>query len=377
MNTHSDPAPLDSTKRLGATMVLIVILLPALFALAAFAVNIAHMESVNTEIQIATDAAARAAGRTYAVTGDPDATLVAAQDAVTRNPIGSYVLPITAGDLEFGVSVRPSASEPYQFTPTGSGNSVRVTTTTLSSGAAPAIQSVFPFFGSGFELRPEKSAISTQGVIDISLVIDMSGSMAYSSTEVANFPPAPSSAPAGWDFGDPVPPNARWLDMIAAVQVFNNQLIASPQEELLSLVMYDHEGDVYRNLTNDYTQITDRLAEESTSFSSGGTNIGTGIYSAEWSLISSPQARDYAAKVTVVMTDGVHNYGSNPVSAAGQSADSGIMVFTVTFSNEADQALMQQVAAEGGGEHFHAVTAAQLQNAFQDIARRLPTLLTK
>ena len=358
-------------------MVLIVLMLPALFALSAFAVNVAYMEAVNTDIQIATDAAARSAGRTYATTGDQNAALVAAQEAATRNPIGSYVVPITAADLEFGISTRPSASAPYQFTPAASGNAVRLSTTTLSSGSGTAIQPVFPFFGSILELRPLKTAVSTQGVIDISLVIDKSGSMAYASSEVATYPPAPASAPAGWDFGDPVPPNARWLDLIAAVQVFNNELDATPQEELLSLVMYNHEYDNAVPLTNNYAQITDRLTAESGAFHGGGTNVGTGIYTAEWTLIKSTEARNHAAKVSVVMTDGVHNYGHDPIWAARQSADNGIMVFTITFSDEADQALMQQVADEGGGDHFHAVTAAQLQQAFQDIARRLPTLLTK
>lgn len=367
----------NSKQRRGATMVLIVIMLPALFALAAFAVNVAYMEAVNTEIQIATDAATRAAGRTYATTGDQDAALLAAQEAVSRNPLGNYVVPITASDLEFGVSSRGSAGEPYVFSPSGSGNSVRLTTTTLASGSGPAIQPVFPFFGNSFELRPLKSAISTQGVIDLALIVNMSGSMAYSANEVAEYPPAPAAAPVGWDFGDPVPPNARWLDLIAAVQVFNNELNTSPQEELLSLVLYDHESSCVQELTNDYTKITDRLAQESNKFEAGGTNIGSGIYSGKWSLINSSKARDFAAKVSVVMTDGVHNYGSNPVWAAKRSADEGIMVFTITFSDEADQGLMQQVATEGAGEHFHAVTSAQLQQAFQDIARRLPTLLTK
>lgn len=364
-------------RRTGAAMVLIVILLPALFALAAFAVNVAYMESVNTEIQVATDAGARAAGRTYAVTGDQAKAVSAAQDAVKRNPIGSYVVPITAADLEFGISTRASESDTYTFTPAKEGNAVRLATNTLASGKGSAIQTFFPFLTNNFALRPLKSAVSTQGVIDIALVVDRSGSMAYSSTETANYPPAPAAAPPGWDFGDPVPPQARWLDLIAAVQVFNNELNRTPQEELLSLVMYDHKSDFAVPLTDNYRRVTRRLAQESASFAAGGTNIGIGIYTAEWALLRSGQARNHAAKVSVVMTDGVHNYRHDPVHAAKKSAENGIMVFTVTFSDEADQALMKRVADQGGGQHFHAVTAAQLRAAFQDIARQLPTLLTQ
>ena len=52
----------------------------------------------------------------------------------------------------------------------------------------------------------------------------------------------PASAPSGWDFGDPVPPNARWLDLMGAVQTFIGQLKVSPGEELLGLATYNREG---------------------------------------------------------------------------------------------------------------------------------------
>lgn len=361
----------------GATMILIVILLPALFALSALAINIAYMETVNTDIQVATDAAVRAAGRTYTVTGDQDAALAAAQEAAARNPIGSQVLPITAGDLDFGESDRPSAGSPYSFNATGSGNAVRLTTRTLNSGAADPIDPVFPFFGSAFEIRPLREAISTQGVIDVALVVDRSGSMAYSSNEVAQYPPNPAAAPPGWDFGDPVPPNARWLDLIAAVQVFNTELTNSPQQELLSLSMYNHESATHHHLTSDYSQVISKLGEVSQEFTLGGTNIGRGIIEGLGAVTDNSYAREHASRVIVVMTDGVHNYGWHPVSAAGTAANAGVTLFTITFSDEADQSLMQQAAEKCGGENFHAVNATQLQEAFRDIARRLPTLLTK
>ena len=88
-------------------------------------------------------------------------------------------------------------------------------------------------------------------------------------------------------------------------------------------------------------------------------------------------ARDFASKVVVLMTDGVHNYGRNPLSAANSLADEGVTVFTITFSDEADQPRMQEVANRTGGKHFHAITAVQLQNAFREIARSLPMLITK
>lgn len=366
-----------SRFRRGATMVLVVILLPALFALAAFAINVAHMESLNTELQIAADAAVRAAGRAYAETGDKTIALAAAQTAASKNKIGNYVLPITAADLDFGESLRTSANTPYQFNHTGSGNSVRLITRTLASGSGEALTPVFPFFGSGFEIRPEKTAISTQGVIDIGLVIDRSGSMAYSSAEVAMYPPAPAAAPPGWDFGDPVPPNARWLDLIAGVHTFSNELTSSAQEEFVSLTLYNHNATTVLNLSNDYAPILTELVALSHHFDSGGTNIGSGMIKGMEAATDPTYARDYASKVVVLMTDGVHNYGTNPLTAASRLGNAGVTVFTITFSNEADQSQMQEVANRSGGKHFHAITAVQLQNAFREIARSLPTLITK
>ena len=363
--------------RTGATMILVVILLPALFALSALAINLAYIESANTEIQVAADAAVRSAGRTYAQTGDENQALLAAQEAAARNPIGEFVLPITAMDLDFGTSVRNSPTDPYTFTPTGSGNAVRLVTRTLSSGNGPTLETIFPFFGSGFTIRTERTAVSTQGVIDIALIVDRSGSMAYAADEIAAYPPAPLAAQAGWDFGDPVPPNARWLDLIASVQVFINELENSPQEDFLSLSVYNTQSASPQKLTSQYSDIINKLGQISAQFDAGGTNIGQGIYEGLAAVTNENDSRPHASKVIILMTDGVHNYGTNPLSAANSVADAGVVLFTITFSDEADQATMQQVAEKCGGEHFHAVTAVQLQQAFQEIGRSLPTLLTK
>ena len=367
-----------STSRRAATMALIVVLLPAMFALSAFAINIAYIESTNTEVQIAADSAVRAASRAYVVTGDEDLALAAAKDAASRNPIGNFVLPITSDDLEFGVSIRADASSPYQFTPSndGQGNSVRLVTNTLSGGNA-GLEPLFPFFGSGMKIQPLRTAVSTQGVIDVALVVDRSGSMAYSADEVAVYPPLPAAAPTGWDFGDPVPPNARWLDLIAAVQTFNNALNDSPQTELLALSTYNDSSNTNQKLTEDYSLVTAELNKISMQFDSGGTSIGRGMLEGFAAVTDQALSRSHASKVMVLMTDGVQNYGTTPTEASWQLAEAGITLFTITFSDEADQNTMQQIAKQCGGQHFHAVTAEQLQDAFRDIARSLPTLITQ
>lgn len=362
-------------KRKGATLVIIAVLLPMLMVLAAFAINVSHIESVRTEVQVATDAAARAAAREYLVTRDKNLALDAARDMLSRNPVNGFVVPIEFGDLEFGTGQRISAGDRYTFTNTGDGNAVRLTTHSFADGS-DGIEPVFPFIS--FTLvKPRLTAVSTQGVIDVALVVDRSGSMAYASDEPAVYPPVPAAAPDGWDFGQPVPPDARWLDLVSAVDVFIDELNISATEEHLSLTVYNDTRTRLRDLSSNYSPVATEMNIISNSFDLGGTNIGGGMLEGMDSLVDSAHARDDASRVIVVLTDGVHNIGTDPVSAAKTAAKSGVTVFTVTFSDEADQAQMKSAAEAGGGEHFHAVDGIQLREVFRDIARSLPSLLTE
>jgi len=365
----------NHTNREGATLVLIVILLPVMLVLAAFAINVSQIESVRTEIQIATDAAARAAGREYLVTRDKDMALDAARDMFSRNPVGGLVIPVEIGDLEFGIGQRASVGDQYLFTNTGNGNAVRLTTNSFADGNI-GIEPVFPFMTTG-SIKPRLLAVSTQGVIDVALVVDRSGSMAYAADEAAAFPPAPAAAPSGWEFGQPVPPNARWLDLVSAVEVFVDELNMSATEEHLSLSVYSDTRTKLRDLSSNYSPVLTELNLISNSFELGGTNIGGGMLEGMDTLTDPTLGREDASRVIVVLTDGVHNMGTDPIRAARTVARSGITVFTVTFSDEADQGQMQRVADAGGGKHFHAEDGAQLREVFQNIARSLPSLLTE
>lgn len=363
--------------RRGATLALIVMILPALLAVAAMAINIAHIESLNTDIQIATDAAARAASREFVQTGDRQLALRAAQQAAALNPIGTEVLPLTLNDFEFGVAGRTSVDTPYRFRPTGTGNAVRLTTRTLASGRNHSIRPVFPIFGGNFVIRTERSAVSTQTEFDVCIAVDRSGSMAYAADEVAVFPPFPAAAPVGWGFGDPVPPNSRWLDLIAAVRTFEAELASSPQNEQLALSTYNHLTATPVGLTSNYAAASAALSEISMQFDAGGTNIGDGLREAAAAVTDESLGRDFATKIVILMSDGIHNFGIDPEFAARRVAADGVTVFTITFSDEANQDRMRRVARICGGRHFHAVNRAQLSAAFQLIARSLPMLLTR
>ena len=68
----------------------------------------------------------------------------------------------------------------------------------------------------------------------------------------------------------------------------------------------------------------------------------------------------------------------NTVHAHKIDADAAnIRVHTITFSEGADQSLMQQVADKAGGNHYHAPTAEKLSEIFVEIARTLPIVVTE
>ncbi len=357
-------------------MMTVMILIPVLFIMAGMAINLAYTQVVHAKVQIVADASARAAGRVYAETGDEALALAAAQQLSTLNPIQSVVIPIEAGDLEFGLSQRNSHNQAYSFTASENGNAVRVTTNAYAAGSGTGISTVFPVFGQGLEIRTAKTATNSQTTLDVAVIVDRSGSMAFAANE-ASSGGTPAAAPAGWDYGDPVPPNSRWLDLVASVNGFCDELSQTAKTERIGLVSYANTVSRDVDLTETYSLINDHNMSISSAFHGGMTNVGGGIEEGILAVTHPSLSRPWANNALVLMSDGNHNTGTDPLVAAASAADQQIPIYTVSFSDEADQVLMQQIADMTGGTHYHAVDAQQLNEAFRKIARRLPSMLTE
>lgn len=362
-------------NRLGATLITVMILLPVLFTLAAMAINISYIQLIRTRAQITTDVAARAAGGVFAVTGDQAASLAEARSLATANPIESTVMSIQASDLTFGTSSRSSANSAYSFAAGSNGNSVRLTTNAFGAGAGAALRPIFPVFVSNGEIRPICTATHTHMTLDIALIVDRSGSMRFAADEPASALD-PATAP-GWQDGDPVPPNSRWLDLVAAVGGFCSELNQTQKIEKAALCSYANTSATHRFLTSQYSQIGNELNAISSSYHHGATNVGDGVLEGLAAVQDPSHGRSWASKALVLMSDGIHNTGTDPIVATQQAVTAGIPIYTVSFSGEADQVLMQTIADMTGGEHYHAVNASQLNAAFRDIARNLPSMLTQ
>jgi uncharacterized protein with von Willebrand factor type A (vWA) domain len=147
-------------------------------------------------------------------------------------------------------------------------------------------------------------------------------------------------------------------------------------QENVSLSTYNHVALINQDLTQDYDSIRASLDQYTNYFESGATNIGGGIHEGVSSFLH-PSSRQHAAKIIIVLTDGIDTVGSDPIYAAQLAADSQIMVFSITFSQEADMATMASVANAGKGKHYHASSGTDLNQVFKDIARQLPVLISK
>jgi Mg-chelatase subunit ChlD len=132
-------------------------------------------------------------------------------------------------------------------------------------------------------------------------------------------------------------------------------------------------------MTDNYAAIKSGIAKYTMSFPTGATNIGAGL-ELGLSSLNGGMARNSASKIVILMTDGKLNAPAgapNPVTVAKKAAEKGVLIFTITFADEADQGLMKNVASAGGGLHFHASTGTNLTAILKTIVRILPTVLTE
>ncbi len=331
--------------RRGAMLVLIGVVFVILFIAAAFAIDVARIHVTRSELRTATDAAAKAAvealGREQSVEAATDAALAIAQ----RNIVAGNGLDLVPSDIVFGGAVAQDDGS-FSFDPDAPFiNSARVIGARTADSPDGSVGLFFaPLFGvDNFE--PTQVATATRTDRDIALVLDVSGSMNIS---------------------------GRFDALKNGLDVFLRELDATSQNEMVSLSVYSTKARKSQDLTNDLQQIRDAFAEETPN---GFTAIGDGLRTGLRSILRDPEARPFALKSIIVMTDGRQNRGVGPEVIARQAARQNVTVHTITFSDGANQDLMEQVATIANGIHLHAENDSQLVDAFREIARQLQVLL--
>ncbi|OHD95643.1 MAG: hypothetical protein A2019_04685 [Sulfurimonas sp. GWF2_37_8] len=75
-------------------------------------------------------------------------------------------------------------------------------------------------------------------------------------------------------------------------------------------------------------------------------------------------------KIIILLTDGEHNSGAiSPKETLVEVKAQGIKIYTIAMGNkgEADEALLEKIAKESGGEFFRASNASELQEVYAEI----------
>lgn len=110
-----DKISLLPNNRRGAIAPLAALLLPVLLLLSAMAVNLAYVQQCQTELDIATDSAARASSRIFSTTGDKSKAIAAAKKAGELNFVAGKAMDFLDENIVFGMSARSSVADRYDF----------------------------------------------------------------------------------------------------------------------------------------------------------------------------------------------------------------------------------------------------------------------
>jgi Ca-activated chloride channel family protein len=370
---------ISARDRRGAMMVLIAICLPILIIMAAIAVDVAWMQLSRTELRTATDAAARAGAKELSLKQNEGAARAKAKVAAARNLVAGDPLVLGDGDIQVGKSTQVGTGR-FNFTTGGSKpNAVRITGNRTNGSKSGGVDLLFSKVTGVKTFEPKHVATSSQLDRDICLVVDRSGSMMWTLTS-DNYPKGTKEC------DKPHPTQSRWGSLAISVEAFLVELESTVQDERVALASYSSNTTECKNkykisqidsdLVADYGVIRTKMTDLSSKPVKGSTAISAGLDQGI-KVLTGTKVRPFAVKTIILMTDGIHNLGAEPVNSAKTAATKDITIHTITFSDDADITRMKAVAAAAGGKHFHATTQSELTKIFKDIAATLPVLTTE
>ena len=390
---HRSQRTIRSRKRRGSILVLSGAAFFALVALAGLSINIAYMELVRSEQRLATDAAAKAALVVLGQTQSQDQARQAAQSIAALHRVAGRIVVLDDSDIQIGASIG-NANGSYSFSQTASAssvvtNSVRINSnlSKMAGGGIPTI--LIPQLMGVSTFTSEQSAVSTRIDMDVCLVVDRSGSMAWTlgSTPFSYPGDLAGKSPIQNYFQLPHATSSRWAALTSSVNIFANVLNEAPIKSRVALASYSSNftfgiwtsvvASIDQPLTTDYTTLKQKLNTLATQPLIGNTNIAAGLREGVNALTDPTRTRITSCKSIILLTDGILSQGDDPVVLATTAREMNIRTHTIAFSAQADVALMQRVAQAGGGQCYVAPDAASLEAAFRTIAATLPNMLTE
>lgn len=150
------------------------------------------------------------------------------------------------------------------------------------------------------------------------------------------------------------------------VQTIASDFVMKRIEDNVGVVLFGDFAFIATPVTYEKEIISEMIGYLSHGMAGQNTAIGEGIAMGVRAL------RDSRAKsrVIILLTDGEHNSGSvSPKEAVEMVKKEGIRLYTIGIGKkgEFDNALLEQLARDGGGKYFAAANAAQLQEVYDEI----------
>lgn len=370
-NSEVSRVPRHRDKRRGSILIIALFMIVVCLAAAAFAIDVAYMQLVQTQLRAATDAAARAGAQALTDGKSVKDARKKAKETAKANFVAGQELKLTDADIVFGTAAKnhENPGGRYLFSPGSTNvNAVEVLGKRTSGSESGPVPLFFgpKLFGTG-PFEPSKSAIAMIADRDIVVVVDRSSSMV---AEDGGKMPGALVATYGSDstYDDDGDGKMRRIEALkVAVNEFRMVLQGLPTSEQIGLVSYDKVADTECVLDTDYTVFANKIYGMELGY---GTNIGAGIDEAVVMLQNESLTRAAAVPVIILMTDGQHNGKRDPELAAQDAMLSlpRLTIHTLTFSDSAEISRMQSVAKIGKGFHVHAKDVSQLVSKFEEMA---------
>ncbi len=360
---------MNKPLRSGAALLIMTGVVMVAIAIAAYAINVAHIQYTRAEMQIVTDVATRAACRALVDTGSQSQAYVAAQRLANANKVAGRTFTLAPGDLEFSVATRISSADMYAYSSGQRPNSVRFNNTFFQR-SRDALPMLLPSFNMATGFRPIKEATAAQAELDIAIVLDCSSSMLSAWNQV-------SGAEGLLVLPLPVPPGARWHVAKSGIEQVLQTFRKSPAQERVAFTTFNNVSLLNLPLSTEYLPVESALAFHSTAYLGGLSSLADGMNSAITLLSSTLTARAWASRVILLVSDGNENFGTGALNVARKAAQSDIMVYTISVGSDANKRLMSDLSVIGHGRYLHAETPAQFIDAIEEVNRHLPVLITR
>ncbi|WP_339743471.1 VWA domain-containing protein [uncultured Rubinisphaera sp.] len=391
-NCRTTPSAQKTHSRRGAMIVFLAAMMSLFMIAVIFTVDVAYMQMVKTDVRIAADVSAKAGVEALLRTESTATAEASAKRFLELNTVANQTMKFNDGDIEMGkVFHSGNGNNKWHFnkglTPY---NAMRVTVR-LDDNANASVPLFFARFFDNQNYKPQHTSIAANLVHEIVLCIDRSHSMCFDLTGADwSYPSGTPNYPQGY-ISNPNPSGSRWAKLDGAIQVFVSKIQQRSIKPDIALVTWGSDITLgwswfphqYRSfdavevdlkLGQNIDQVNAAIATRYNDIMMGGTNMAAGINKAI-NILKHPSTNSLAQKTIILMSDGMWNTGSNPVTAAQTAAANNITIHTVSFLSINNQSVMQTIATTTGGKSYSALNATQLNAAFEELAEELPIVL--